>query len=282
MAKIASKPEDDHEDGALATVLGSIKIPPELEFPSAIKPMKHLYRVRWHDDPRPVFVYGLQVSAGRQMRRAKLSAAALARLEHDVRNTYLTFRALGKKYGVSGQRVQQISQRWKIDAHARWVNRREARHREREHQFEIGHYPAPTQEFVRRAARAGLTLQPLVSYGSDGYVSSVPTTALKVNENVCRVHLSAGPNAKYRRISGETTSYYTFRVSKKRSFCRADFHVMIVGEKPRYFIIPESSIKTVGIHIPVQGRRNYNNRKPRIEYLKFENRFDLLKGAKRT
>ena len=30
------------------------------------------------------------------MRRAKLSAAALARLEHDVRNTYLTFRALGK------------------------------------------------------------------------------------------------------------------------------------------------------------------------------------------
>jgi hypothetical protein len=63
------------------------------------------------------------------MRRAKLSAAALARLEHDVRNTYLTFRALGKKYGVSGQRVQQISQRWKIDAHARWVNRREARHR---------------------------------------------------------------------------------------------------------------------------------------------------------
>ena len=107
------------------------------------------------------------------MRRAKLSAAALARLEHDVRNTYLTFRALGKKYGVSGQRVQQISQRWKIDAHARWVNRREARHREREHQFEIGHYPAPTQGFVRRAARAGLTLQPLVSYGSDGYVSHV-------------------------------------------------------------------------------------------------------------
>jgi hypothetical protein len=115
------------------------------------------------------------------MRRAKLSAAALARLEHDVRNTYLTFRALGKKYGLSGQRVQQISQRWKIDAHARWVNRREARHREREHQFEIGHYPAPTQGFVRRAARAGLTLQPLVSYGSDGYVSHVPTTALKVN-----------------------------------------------------------------------------------------------------
>ena len=65
------------------------------------------------------------------MRGAKLSATALARLEHDVRNTYLTFRALGKKYGVSGQRVQQISQRWKIDAHARWVNRREARHRER-------------------------------------------------------------------------------------------------------------------------------------------------------
>ncbi len=55
MAKIASKPEY-HEDGALATVLGSIKIPPELGFPSAIKPVKHLYRVRWHDDPRPVFV----------------------------------------------------------------------------------------------------------------------------------------------------------------------------------------------------------------------------------
>ena len=55
MAKIASKPED-HEDGALATVLGSIKIPPELGFPSAIKPVKHLYRVRWHDDPRTVFV----------------------------------------------------------------------------------------------------------------------------------------------------------------------------------------------------------------------------------
>ena len=119
------------------------------------------------------------------MRRAKLSAAALARLEHDVRKTYLTFRALGKKYGVSGQRVQQISQRWKIDAHARWVNRSEARHREREHQFEIGHYPVPTQGFAKRAARAGLTLQPLVSYGPDGYVSSIPTTALKVNGHVC-------------------------------------------------------------------------------------------------
>jgi len=38
--------EDDHEDGALATVLGSIKISPELGFPSAIKPVKNLYRVR--------------------------------------------------------------------------------------------------------------------------------------------------------------------------------------------------------------------------------------------
>lgn len=56
MAKIASKPEDDHEDGALATVSGSIKILTELGFPSVIKPLKHLYRVRWHDDPRPVFV----------------------------------------------------------------------------------------------------------------------------------------------------------------------------------------------------------------------------------
>jgi hypothetical protein len=44
VAKIASKLEDDHEDRALATVLGSIKIPPELAFPSAIKPVKHLYR----------------------------------------------------------------------------------------------------------------------------------------------------------------------------------------------------------------------------------------------
>ena len=211
------------------------------------------------------------------MRRAKLSAAALARLEHDVRKTYLTFRALGKKYGVSGQRVQQISQRWKIDAHARWVNRSEARHREREHQFEIGHYPVPTQGFARRAARAGLTLQPLVSYGPDGYVSSIPTTALKVNGHVCLLHLSAGPNCKYHRVSGGTTSYYSFHVSKKRSFCRADFHVMIFGEKPRYFIIPQSSIKTVGINIPAQGRSNYNNRKPKIDYLKFENRFDLLK-----
>ena len=51
---------------------------------------------------------------------------------------------------------------------------------------------------------------------------------------------------------------------------------MIFGDKPRYFIIPESSINT-GINIPVQGRSNYNNRKPRIDYLKFENRFDLLK-----
>ena len=178
---------------------------------------------------------------------------------------------------MSGQRVQQISQRWKIDAHARWVNRREAWHREREHQFEIGHYPALTQGFVRRAARARLTVHPLVTYGPDGYVSAIPTTALKVNGNVCRVHISAGPNAKYRRISGGTTSYYTFRVSKKRSFCRADFRVMIFGEKPRYFIIPESSIKTVSINIPVQGRSNYNNRKPKVDYLKFENRFDLLK-----
>ena len=70
------------------------------------------------------------------MRRAKLSAAALARLEHDVRNTYLTFRALGKKYGVSGQRVQQISQRWKIDTKKRWIDRREARHRAGEQRFE--------------------------------------------------------------------------------------------------------------------------------------------------
>jgi hypothetical protein len=211
------------------------------------------------------------------MRRAKLSAAALARLEHDVHTTYLTFRALGKKYGVSGQRVQQISQRWKIDAHARWVNRTEARHRERENQLEIGHYPAPMQGFVRRAARAGLTVHPLVTYGPAGYVSAIPTTALKVNGNVCRIHLSARPNAKYCRISGGTTSYYTFRVNKKGSFCRAGFRVMIFGEKPRYFIIPESSIKTVSINIPVQGRSNYNNRKPRIDYLKFENRFDLLK-----
>jgi len=165
---------------------------------------------------------------------------------------------------------------WKIDAHARWVNRREARRREREHQFEIGHYPVPTQGFAKHAARAGLTLQPLVSYGPDGYVSSVPTTALKVNGKVCLMHLSAGPNTKYHRVSGGTTSYYSFHVSKKRSFCRADFHVMIFGEKPRYFIIPESSIKTVGINIPVQGRSNYNNRKPKIDYLKFENRFDLL------
>jgi len=30
-------------------------------------------------------------------------------------------------------------------------------------------------------------------------------------------------------------------------------------------------------NMPVQGRSNYNNRKPRIDYLKFENRFDLLK-----
>jgi len=41
VAKIASKPEEDHEDGALATVLGSVKIPPELGFPSAIKLVKH-------------------------------------------------------------------------------------------------------------------------------------------------------------------------------------------------------------------------------------------------
>jgi hypothetical protein len=45
---------------------------------------------------------------------------------------------------------------------------------------------------------------------------------------------------------------------------------------------PESSIKTVGINIPVQGRRNYNNRKPRIDYLKFENRFDLLKKKEKS
>jgi hypothetical protein len=211
------------------------------------------------------------------MRRAKLSAAALARLEHDVRNTYLTFRALGKKYGVSGQRVQQISQRWKIDTKKRWINRREARHRAVEQRFEPHRYPLQTQAFAKRAARAGLTLQPLVSYGPEGYVSSVPTTALKVNGNVCLMHLSAGPNSKNQRLSGGTTSYYTFHVSKKRSFCRADFHVMMSGEKPRYFIIPESSIKTVGINIPVQGRSNYNNRKPKIDYLKFENRFDLLK-----
>jgi len=30
-------------------------------------------------------------------------------------------------------------------------------------------------------------------------------------------------------------------------------------------------------NMPVRGRSNYNNRKPRIDYLKFENRFDLLK-----
>ena len=211
------------------------------------------------------------------MGRAKLSAAALARLEHDVRNTYLTFRALGKKYGVSGQRVQQISQRWKIDAHARWVNRREARHREREHQFEIGHYPAPTQGFARRAGRAGLTLQPLVSYGPDGYVSSVPTRALKVNGNVCLMHLSAGPNSKYQRLSGGTTSYYSFHIGK-RNFCNADFHVLIFSEKPRYFIVPTSAIKTEGINIPVPRRTGYyNNRRPVVDYLQFENRFDLLK-----
>ena len=57
MAKIASKPEEDHEDGALATVLGSVKIPLELKFPfTTPKQMKYLYSVRWHDDPRPVFV----------------------------------------------------------------------------------------------------------------------------------------------------------------------------------------------------------------------------------
>jgi hypothetical protein len=57
---------------------------------------------------------------------------------------------------------------------------------------------------------------------------------------------------------------------------------MIFGEKPRYFIIPELSIKTAGINIPVQGRSNYNNRKPRIDYLKFENRFDLLKKKEKS
>ena len=107
---------------------------------------------------------------------------------------------------------------------------------------------------------------------SQRYVSHVPTTALKVNGQVCLLHLSTGPNCKYHRVSGGTTSYYSFHVSKKRSFCRADFHVMIFGEKPRYFIIPQSSIKTVGINIPAQGRSNYNNRKPKIDYLKFENR----------
>ena len=57
MAKIASKPEDDHEDVVLATVLGSIKIPPELKFPfTTPKQMKYLYSVRWHDDPRRVFI----------------------------------------------------------------------------------------------------------------------------------------------------------------------------------------------------------------------------------
>ena len=217
------------------------------------------------------------------MRRAKLSAAALARLEHDVRNTYLTFRALGKKYGVSGQRVQQISQRWKIDTKKRWIDRREARHRAVEQRFEPHCYPAPTQVFAKRAARAGLTVHPLVTYGPDGYVSAIPTTALKVNGHVCLIHLSAGPGIKYERVSGRSTAYYTFHVGKVSRFCKPDFHVLIFGEKLRFVIVPAGAIKTEGINIPVPRRTGYyNNRKPVVDYLQFENRFDLLKGAKRT
>lgn len=43
--------------GHWRTVLGSIKIAPELKFPfTTPKQVKYLYSVGWHDDPRPVFV----------------------------------------------------------------------------------------------------------------------------------------------------------------------------------------------------------------------------------
>ena len=52
-----ASPKTTTKMGALATVLGSIKIPPELKFPfTTLKQVKYLYSVRWHDDPRPVFV----------------------------------------------------------------------------------------------------------------------------------------------------------------------------------------------------------------------------------
>ena len=59
--------------------------------------------------------------------------------------------------------------------------------------------------------------------------------------------------------------------------------MLIFGEKLRFVIVPAGAIKTEGINIPVPRRTGYyNNRKPVVDYLQFENRFDLLKGAKRT
>jgi hypothetical protein len=218
------------------------------------------------------------------MRRAKLSAAALARLEHDVRTTNVSFRELGEKYGLSRQRVAQLAERWQVNARKRWEVRRQEKRREIEGRFDPSYYPLPTRQFAKRAARAGLTLSPLVTWHRNRNFrnGNVATTALKVNGRVCLFHLSAGPSVKYRRLSGEEAGYYGCHVSK-RTFCKPDFHVLIFGEaRRRFVIVPTKAIKTETIYVPMHKRTAYNNRKPVVDYLQYENRFELLKGAKRA
>lgn len=59
VAKIKSEPEDTHQDGAMATVLGSLAVPEDLR---AEYPCEFVYWVEWYDTPRcAVFVGGHRI-----------------------------------------------------------------------------------------------------------------------------------------------------------------------------------------------------------------------------
>jgi hypothetical protein len=221
------------------------------------------------------------------VRISKLTTDDLNDIANELRHGYLTFRDLGKKYGVSGQRVQQINEnRFKVNARAREASRTKARHLAIENQLKIHHYSGPVQAFARRAIRCGLTVLPLVTYASrDGSISNIATSALNINGKLCSLHVStAKPNCKYVRKFGELTSYYSFHFRQDTRWRRPfnpKFYILIVGHSKRYFIIPQVSLnKNRRVYIPAHARNNYNNRKPKTEYLIFENRFDLLGGKR--
>lgn len=60
--KIASEPDDTHQDGARASVLGSLAVPPDLR---ATYPCEFVYWVEWTDTPRAAVFIG-----GHRIRRA--------------------------------------------------------------------------------------------------------------------------------------------------------------------------------------------------------------------
>jgi len=215
---------------------------------------------------------------GRAMdRRRVLSDKQLKSLERDLLHGDLTFKELGKKYGVSGQRVQQLNeQRFRADTRARWRRRLEDKLRLRKETLNLDFYNPGIKAFIRASRAYGLKIRPWVSSHRD-----TAKWFLLVNKNLCALHWQAKPWHQYPVKSGEVHGYYSIHVSpgyEKSLRAGARFRVFILGEGPwRFVIVPRSRIKTSSVNIPISKRSGHNNRKPVVKYERFENRFDLLK-----